>query len=66
MSKETWSQEGMQCPYCNNVNTPDDAMDYHEDEVTQYCSECDKQFTSTCFVTHSWTSRPENLTTESE
>ncbi|AUR83931.1 hypothetical protein NVP1046O_06 [Vibrio phage 1.046.O._10N.286.52.E3] len=58
MSKETWSQEGMQCPNCNEVNMPDDAADYSEDETVQYCSNCDKEFISICFVSQTWTSRP--------
>ncbi|QZI93231.1 hypothetical protein SIPHO075v1_p0008 [Vibrio phage PS65A.1] len=57
MSKETWNDKGMECPYCNEVNAPDDAMDYSEDEVTQYCGSCGEEFTSSCFVSHSWTSK---------
>ena len=58
MKDYTYNQDGIECPYCNYVNKPDDASDYDEDTNAQWCGSCDKEFTTSCFVTHSWTSEP--------
>ena len=58
MSKETYNNQGMECPYCNHVNLPDDAGDYNEDTNDQWCESCDETFETSCHVTHSWTSNP--------
>lgn len=58
MSEETYSTQGMQCPHCQHVNTPDDAGDYNEDTHEQWCESCSEVFETSCYVTHSWTSTP--------
>ena len=55
MSNETWSNDGMECPYCGHVNEPEEAMDYSEDPTTHYCDSCGSEFTATCFISYSWT-----------
>lgn len=58
MEDYTYNTDGMECPYCNHVNIPDDAADYDEDTNTQWCGSCEKEFTTSCYVTHGWTSEP--------
>ena len=56
-AEETYSEDGMECPYCGKVNKPDNASDYDEDEGSQWCGGCEKEFVTSCHVSHLWTSR---------
>ena len=55
--ESTYSTQGMECPYCNHVNQPDDASDYDEC-IEIECGSCEKVFYSSCHILHSWSSKP--------
>lgn len=58
--KKTWSNEGMICHHCEHLNKPEEAHHYDEDVNEQWCDSCGRKFTTSCYVSHSWTSNTLN------
>lgn len=60
MSKSTSNSEGIQCPFCDYVQTDDiyDLITYwgEDNEFDFECSECEKKFKATEVVTRTWVS----------
>lgn len=57
-----WSDDGIPCPYCNQVITRDlfeISGAYTEDGGNTDCPECDKNFSFCTNITYSYTSRKE-------
>ena len=56
--EEVYSTDGMVCPYCGNIH------DFWDFETSKYfedgsffCCNCNKEFSSNCHPSYSWTTR---------
>ena len=59
MSVETYSHEGPTCPHCGHVQNPSDDPFYYDEDLTEVeCGECEKTYSCSLYVSHSWTSNP--------
>jgi len=56
VDKETYSDEGPQCPYCGRQYTADEPGYFDEMNYTEeICDECEKKFTVSVYTSTSWT-----------
>jgi len=44
MTKTFYNTDGPQCPYCGNVETPDEQFYYDPDTTTIQCGNCEKVY----------------------
>ena len=60
MENETYSTKGPECPYCGHVqNVSDDPSIYYDEELTEVeCHGCERTYSCSVVVRHSWTSTP--------
>lgn len=60
MAEETYSTDGPECPYCGHQHKPseDPSHYYNESNDTSTCESCDKDFTMSIYISHSWTCEP--------
>lgn len=57
--RETYSEEGPQCPHCNRQFTADEAVFFDAANYTsQGCDECGKTFKVSVYTSTSWTCEP--------
>ena len=54
---ETYSTDGAVCPHCGHLNDPsnDNYSLYDESTTSWECGGCEKPFTVSVYVRHSWT-----------
>jgi hypothetical protein len=52
-----YSTDGVKCPFCGCVFTPDEAYYYNENGYLFECAECTATFKVQPFCSWSWTSR---------
>lgn len=57
---ETYSTDGPECPHCHHVqNVSDDPSIYYDEELAEVeCDSCDRTFSCSVHIRHSWTSWP--------
>lgn len=58
MSQEQFSSAGPVCPYCENVETPDDPSYYDESATTMECGDCGATYAVQVFIDTSWSTKP--------
>jgi len=58
---EVWSDEGVFCPHCKAFHDPADSEGdfYREGDHKEQCGSCGKSFDLNVYVSHSWTTQPE-------
>lgn len=57
----TWSDEGPKCPYCEDLQVPDEPFYYDESTTTLDCGNCGKEFNVEVYHSVSWsTSKKED------
>jgi len=58
--RETYSKDGAACPYCGHVHlAEDDNWQLYDESTDEWrCTECNKDFVVSVFVSRSWTCAP--------
>ena len=54
--KETYSTDGMVCPYCDHLNRPEESHHYNESIHERECDACGETFETSCCISYSWSS----------
>lgn len=56
---EAYSNDGIECPHCHYVDNDPESIYIDEDQrEVRTCGTCEKDFTVSMYVRHSWTSLP--------
>ncbi len=66
MSIEITHDKGPRCPYCHQVDDPDEAFYFTDDRIEIECGYCEYKYEFTYHRTDSWRSKPANLPTDND